>query len=641
MIAKMKRVMVVGQLSLMREVVAKLHAIGTLHISKIEEREGPPLERLQPGPQETAEESSTQKHLSRVEGIIHLLPEVGVSSGAAPGVDSTPAPAIGPVLDGIEVPLRELVKKRLEVEEEIELLEAYERAVTVLAPLLAPLEKSTNLEAIGFTVKKKQAAQLELVKRELRKATGGSVLAITREVDPETLGTAIAFHSRDSEKVRSVLSKGGVDELRLPRDLKDLPIREGVTLMQEKRRTLPQQRADIRRDIERLAREHLGLLRGLRNVLRNRLARLAVLPSFGHTDKTFVILGYNPARSLGRLAEELHTTFGNRVVLSELSGGSRADKTPVLLSNVKPVRPFEFFLNLLQRFPRYGTVDPTPLIALFFPLFFGMIVGDIGYGLIILALALFLRAKSRGQDPLVSISGILTVAGVWSVLFGVLYGELFGILGEHLLGLHPFVNRAAPNPGPFILGSILVGVIHVSLGFVVGIINAVRGRHTHHLVESAAMFLGCLALLVCLGVVVQLLPKSMMPWGLGAALVSMIVLAKLLGVVGPIEVVSSAGNVLSYARLGAFGLAGVYLVSASYTVFGEGARFLGAGLANALIGVLLLMVFVLIQFLVVALECLLSPTIQPARLHFVEFFTKFKFYDHSGEPYRPFRQAEQ
>jgi V/A-type H+-transporting ATPase subunit I len=637
----MKRVMVIGHLTLLREVVARLHAVGTLHITEIkEEIEGSVPEPLDAGERQRAEEKALEELLSRFDALTGLLPP---TSGPVPEreeLEHAPLAEFGRLLEEVETPLRARIKRRLEVEEELELVSAYERTVTVLAPLLASLETSHHFAAIGFTSKPSQRAQLGLLKDELSRVTSGHVVTVTRSVDEATLGTVVAFRQDDADKVRSVFSKGGVEELRLPSDLRALPVWEGVRVMQEKRRLLPLERERLLSEITEITRQHHGRLRKARQAIHDRLSRLHVVSRFGRTRRTFLILGYNPSASFPRLVRELRDSFGDKVAVTELPSDGHGHDTnvPVLLQNPGPVRPFEFFLRLIQRFPRYGSVDPTPLLALFFPLFFGMIVGDIGYGGIVLALAFFLRSRAKGREPLAPVSSILTVAGIWSLLFGVLYGELFGVLGEHYLGLHPFVNRAAADPGPFILGSILVGALHVSLGFIVGIINALRGRDWRHLVESVAMFLGSLSLLGCLGVVIKILPGSVLPWAGAMALVCMAVIAGLVGLVGPIEIVSAAGNVLSYARLAAFGLAGVYLVSASYTVFGEGRRFILGGVGNALVGVLVLVVFGLIQVLMVALECLLSPTIQPARLHFVEFFTKFKYYDHSGEPYRPFQQ---
>ena len=83
--------------------------------------------------------------------------------------------------------------------------------------------------------------------------------------------------------------------------------------------------------------------------------------------------------------------FGESVVVHELPDDpSQIDNTPVFFDNPFWAKPFAFFINLVTP-PLYREIEPTPLIAIFFPLFFGLIVGDIGYGLVILCFSLAVR----------------------------------------------------------------------------------------------------------------------------------------------------------------------------------------------------------------------------------------------------------
>ena len=123
------------------------------------------------------------------------------------------------------------------------------------------------------------------------------------------------------------------------------------------------------------------------------------------------------------------------------------------LRNRPAVRPFEIFTRVLP-LPRYGTIDPTPLVAFFFPLFYGIIIGDIGYGLLLLAIALFARRR-YGSNPLVADARpIFAIAALSAVAWGFAYGELFGDLGARA-GFEPlfidrmkdFSNTMALRPG--------------------------------------------------------------------------------------------------------------------------------------------------------------------------------------------------
>ena len=109
-------------------------------------------------------------------------------------------------------------------------------------------------------------------------------------------------------------------------------------------------------------------------------------------------------------------------------------QAPVALANPAPARPFEFLVSLVA-LPRYGALDPTPLMALFMPIFFGMMLGDVFYGLALLVLAALLLRYFR-QGPFRSLAQVMVLCGFWAVLFGILFGELLGGFGHQVLGLN-------------------------------------------------------------------------------------------------------------------------------------------------------------------------------------------------------------
>lgn len=144
--------------------------------------------------------------------------------------------------------------------------------------------------------------------------------------------------------------------------------------------TIPRKLEAIRMHLDELAAQWRRPLAQLCALLRDRLQELDVVARFGATQYTFVIVGWVPRRVLSDLREALARHVGSQVMLSELAQSpAELERAPVLLSNPAPARPFEFLVDMLA-LPKYGTLDPTPLLALFMPIFFGMILGDIAYG---------------------------------------------------------------------------------------------------------------------------------------------------------------------------------------------------------------------------------------------------------------------
>ena len=160
-------------------------------------------------------------------------------------------------------------------------------------------------------------------------------------------------------------------------------------------------------------------------------------------------------------------------------------QAPIFLDNPPIVRPFEFLMGILTP-PRYGTIDPTPIMAVCFPLFFGMILGDVAYGLILFGLAAWIVWRRRRPPWLVQLGRVLLIASASSIAFGFAYGEFLGNFGEHF-GMRPLVVDRMTAIVPVLLFSIALGAVQVLLGLVLGIVNAYLERQRTEIVEKAAM----------------------------------------------------------------------------------------------------------------------------------------------------------
>ena len=143
------------------------------------------------------------------------------------------------------------------------------------------------------------------------------------------------------------------------------------------------------------------------------------------------------------------------------------------------------------------------------------------------------------------------------------------------------------------------------------------------------MLLGLISLFLIVGVVVKYLPQGFMTPAIAGMIVGVVLLGSSLGwlgvILGPIEYIGLIGNLLSYLRIAAIGLASVYLAKVANDM---------AGMFGSLtVGIILA---VLIHALNLVLGAF-SPTIHSLRLHYVEFFRKF--YEGGGRPYQPFKSA--
>jgi V/A-type H+-transporting ATPase subunit I len=418
-----------------------------------------------------------------------------------------------------------------------------------------------------------------------------------------------------------------VSRLRLPAELGEGPPDVILATLHRRLASIPEEIKAIDNQLDGVAAEWGEKLAIWSAVLQDEIEVAQVLPSFGETDMTFILVGWVPAKDLSKLQESLNQVIGEAFLLQELPLTAEIKKhAPVCLQNPLPAKPFESLVNLLA-LPQYGHIDPTGLMAFFLPIFFGMMLGDVAYGFLLLALSLILVRKfSAGvmRDILI----VLAMGAGWAILFGFLYGEAFGNLGEHF-GMHAlWFDRASSEYVSGFLGMTLaVGSVHITLGLVLGVWEAIKEKSRGHLLERGGMLVGLIALFLIIGVLANYLPDAFMTPAIAGLIIGIVLLGASLGwlglLMGPIEFLGLIGNILSYLRIAAIGLASVYLAKVANDVSGL--------VGNVILGAI-------IAILIHALNLVLgafSPTIHSLRLHYVEFFRKF--YEGGGRPYEPYR----
>ncbi|MEF8854707.1 MAG: V-type ATPase 116kDa subunit family protein, partial [Haloarculaceae archaeon] len=167
---------------------------------------------------------------------------------------------------------------------------------------------------------------------------------------------------------------------------------------------------------------------------------------------------------------------------------------PVIMQNPATAKPFELLTNVIGR-PKYSEFDPTMILLLTFPVMFGFMIGDLGYGLlyVLIGLGIMRAFDSAGWRAL---GGIAVWAGVFTSIFGVLYGEIFGlhVLGDVVWAGHPPMHKGL-QPAEieyaqlWLVVAILAGLAHVSFGYVLGFLKEARHSVTHAVLEQGAWLL--------------------------------------------------------------------------------------------------------------------------------------------------------
>ncbi|MFO7619506.1 MAG: V-type ATPase 116kDa subunit family protein [Thermoplasmata archaeon] len=391
------------------------------------------------------------------------------------------------------------------------------------------------------------------------------------------------------------------------------------------------------------------------------------------TDSFFILEGWVRIRDTDKLKNAVESATVKRVTVQKVELDEISDEnTPALLEHNSVVNQFHYLVGLHSS-PNFNEIDPTLIMALIFPVFFGLMIGDIGYGIVLMVLGYILTKKrifGIGGDAL---GNIIIIGGFASILFGAfLFGDMFGIPFHpnpletdptiqninwlHITGFdYPLsggVHKLDPtNVMMLIILSVVAGFMHMTLALLFGLSNSISQKDRKYAVSRMGWLLLLFAVFVLAMNQAQgtefgqwfttnfmfsiqepamLLKGIPIPYATilsGAVGMVLVVLME-----GPFAVIESMGmvtNLISYSRLAAVGVAKAGLALSLNIIFIT--MIMPIGPVFVVLGILGLAVS---QFFIVILLGALSAGIQALRLHYVEFF--MKFYRGDGKVFKPF-----
>lgn len=622
----MSHVQIIGLKTDLLATIRVLGALGCVHIDNIGDATEFAMSRLTLEPPMVRRYDELSLKLLQVKGLMETLdiPENGMPARAEGEA------AVECVLEAVEelLPMVQgLAVRRDKLRSESELLPRFLSTMRKLLPLFISTVREPDHVSFGVLVNRSQAEVLDIIAGQVAETTGGQAETAIGPLDATTTAMFIAVPRAAADAIGTLLDRHDVSRLRLPPEFDSTSPETAIASLSSRLQVIPGETAAIEKRLKEIAEQWSSRLTYCAAALQDELETYQVLPQLGETEMTFVLAGWVPEPQVPALEAALGREIGDRIIVTTTPMTEElARRAPVALENPGVARPFESLVNLYST-PRYGEFDPTRLMALFMPIFFGMMLGDIGYGALLLVFTLLIRRRLKGGMGR-DLMNILALGAGWAMVFGLLFGELFGTLGESL-GLHPLLfDRADSDHLIDLLAlTISVGAVHILLGLLLGLWTAIRQRNRHALVERGGRLVGLIAMFMLVGILVDLLPAGFMTPAIALLIVGTSLLAWSLGKIGiivaPIEMIGLVGNVLSYLRIAAIGLSSVYLA----LVANEMAGVLGSVIVGGIIAVLLhALNLVLGTF---------SPTIQSLRLHYVEFFRNF--YEGGGRLYAPYR----
>lgn len=438
----------------------------------------------------------------------------------------------------------------------------------------------------------------------------------------------ILCHREDFNKISDILKKYGFTKINFE-----------LTLMPEKQiKAFEEELEKLDNDLKALNNRALELCEKIEDIEKvydyfsSKLELERSVTNLIKTQKTFILQGWIPEFEEDKIINSLSKDFSDAYVSFEEP--TEDDMPPILLKNNQIVEPFEVITSMYA-LPLPTEVDPTPVLTPFFLLFFGMMMADLGYGILMLAVGLFMLKKMDLEGETKKIIKLLIYCSIPTIFFGILYGSFFG----GIIKFKPIWLNPVDNPMDVLKVSIAFGIVHLYVGL---------GVKAYSLIKSGKVldaFMDVFSWYIFLtGLIWMLLGSLAGIGGQGIAKIMAIAGALIIlftqgrenesivgkffgGLYSLYGVTSYLGDALSYSRLLALGLASG-LIGWSFNLLVD---LLGKGAIAYIFGPIIFVAGHTFNFLIGAL----GTFVHTCRLQYLEFFGKF--YEGGGKAFEPLK----
>ncbi len=397
---------------------------------------------------------------------------------------------------------------------------------------------------------------------------------------------------------------------------------------------LDKEKVDLEKQLDHYT-VHLEKLELAYEYMMNQRLKLTASEKFARLSDVNITQGYVPTDMVESFKKVLNDTLGNRYYV-EIKEAERDDPNiPILLKNNKFNEVFES-ITTMYALPKYNEIDPTPFFAIFYWVFFGMMVADVGYGVLVL-IGTTVALKAFNLKPsLRKFVGFFFFLSISTIVWGLVYGSAFGMS-------LPFKLIDTQNEAiRLLMISVIFGGVHLFYAMAIQAYMKIRdGKPMDAVYDVLFWYMALMGAIVFLiGSMVPSVPSSVgniAKWVMIIGMVGIVLfgardskspVGRLVGGLYELYGISSyVGDFVSYSRLMALGLAGGFIAVAINMIIGM--------LPKNIIGIAVGLVVFVFGHLFNAFLSLLSAYVHTSRLTYVEFFGKF--YEGGGKAFNLFK----
>jgi V/A-type H+-transporting ATPase subunit I len=658
----MSRIVIVGSNSCIDETIDVLYDLEAVHLidHTVDADEGFTLGTPRPYSPKTAERLLKVRAMEKDLGINKHTKTQPISESEIRSQITSDG------VENVESEVRVVLDKRNDLNQRITELNAKKKSLELLSRLPIDLDMYSGYKSIVSIVGS--------VEKDPTQALAGLGEVFYSPDKKNGNLVAVFVKNEDKSKAQSILSENGFSEISVPEGTG--PVNEALMSVNNQLDTYNKELEVIQKETEVLFERYKHFLRASDEELTMDAEKGTLPIRIATTKYTFVIDAWVPTPKVESVKSTIESkVIGTYVEIEENRGRREAEadnvedrfKTvPTKMTHGRITKHFEYPTKMMS-VPKYQEVDPTTLIAIFLPIFFGLMVGDVGYAIPFIILGAYGLKFAKNPDWR-AIATVLFFGGIWAAIFGFFFfGEALGMhfVGEpegveytwqSLLGLenldkafswladgHGVHKIGAAYVGFLLKLSVYIGLVHLTIGYLLAIYNkSIQYGFKHGFMEKGGAFLTFAGLvIVCYAVATNLVTSSPLPndlylgfIGVGAVImiIGLIINAKEEGVMKVvIELPDTVGNILSYTRLVAIGMSKAGMALAfNYIAIGMIAGGIG-GIPGIIVG---FVAFTFFQLMIWTLA-IMSAGLHALRLQLVEFM--IRFYEGDGIEFTPLK----
>jgi len=651
----MKKVSLVVHQNYVEDVIKNLYETGLIEIIDIKRDGKEILDDLEKG-QINPDAVTCLEYELRLTRLIDILKKIKPKKSGIkeflnpelPEIKSIKDRTLDDVFSHAEGVLGEIEKKILELEhKKQELDERVEQIKLDLDQLDFIHDFEFDLSYLGesnyLIIKTGKTDDLEGLKKETDKIDNAAIFSkqISNGKKPEW-SILIAAYITEKEKIERIFREK-ITEFKF--NVTQGSPREIINSLNKEIKQIQKQKKEITSKLQTYVKNQLDDLLALREEIQLERIKKEISKNFAKTNSTYIIQGWVLEKDEKFLNESLTEVSKDFIICNFETPSENPDNPPTYIKTPRWAEGFKSLVGMFA-FPKYNEINPTIIMGIFFILFFGVMLGDAGYGLVLLFLSLFGYIKIGKHSRLIRDWAFMGIwMGIITTVVGFLTNSFFGdfiprfIYGDPELPLYSIKiagislpANSIKDPIAILIIALILGLAHLNVGVVLGLIQAFkRKKYKQALTLKSCWIPLQLGGGMLIGYYILDFPLSNMLFYIAIMLVIIGIIQLFIseGPIGFFGITGYIGDWLSYARLLALGLATGGMALAFNVVSQQ------IGGMIPFVGIVIMIILLFFAHLVNLGLQSLGAGIHSLRLQYVEFFNRF--YEGGGHEFTPFK----